>query len=209
METVMKFENNENLQGAIAKLDEIKEWYEPLVKTKIQPKIRVCNVSIEEDKGEAIKTICDKNRWLGTVIEKDDDFKMIAEYKDVRNNNTKHYIIRCTPRIRHEIHKKGDAIFTENSKCNVVDTYHIWQCYKCQGFGHKQSSNGKECEHEQVCSKCAGKHRTDACPSENEVCCVNCQKAGKSDTRHRSSSKNCPKYKEEIERVRKNTDHGY
>ena len=43
---VMKFESNSKLIEAKKKLDESKEeWFEPMVGTKLNPKIRICNVS--------------------------------------------------------------------------------------------------------------------------------------------------------------------
>ncbi|KAG1658849.1 RNA-directed DNA polymerase from mobile element jockey [Nymphon striatum] len=57
------------------------------------------------------------------------------------------------------------------------------RCYKCQKFGHHQTS----CKHEAVCGRCGeANHTDDGC--EKTPCCVNCK--GK----HPSYSRECPNF---------------
>ena len=211
---VLKFEDKSTLLDAKAKLESTKEdWYQPLERAKYQPKIKICNVPRDEEKEEAICNILNKNLWLKNLVKNEEDFKLITELKDYRFNDIKHYIIRCTPEIRKEIRNRRDEMYTENTKCNVKDTYHIWQCYRCQGFGHTQNFKGKSCDKKEACAKCGKEHLTRSCTvaKENE-CCINCKNAGVTndeDLNHRSSSKICPRYLEEISKIRNNTDHGF
>nr|KAG5701446.1 hypothetical protein BaRGS_032778 [Batillaria attramentaria] len=67
------------------------------------------------------------------------------------------------------------------------------RCFKCQRFGHGQAS----CRNDPTCAKCGGKdHDGEDCSSSPH--CVNCKGS------HPSSSKDCPKWKEEctIQRIR-------
>ena len=99
-------------------------------------------------------------------------------------------------------------------KCNIKDKYHVWQCYRCQGFGHKQNDNkGKPCELPKACPKCtSSEHDLKDCTDNAVVCCVNCKNAGISDPealKHRANSFKCPKFKDEITKIINKTDHGY
>nr|KAG5711496.1 hypothetical protein BaRGS_025923 [Batillaria attramentaria] len=67
------------------------------------------------------------------------------------------------------------------------------RCFKCQRFGHGQAS----CRNDPTCAKCGGKDHDDKdCGS--SPACINCKGS------HPSSSKDCPKWKEEctIQRIR-------
>nr|KAG5688746.1 hypothetical protein BaRGS_002070 [Batillaria attramentaria] len=67
------------------------------------------------------------------------------------------------------------------------------RCFKCQRFGHGQAS----CRNDPTCAKCGGKdHDGKDCSSSPH--CMNCKGS------HPSSSKDCPKWKEEctIQRIR-------
>ena len=68
----------------------------------------------------------------------------------------------------------------------------ITQCYKCQGFNHI----AKDCKKEQKCFRCAGAHKSTECPDKDKSSlkpkCSNCNGD------HVASSKECPKYKDQI-----------
>nr|KAG5702023.1 hypothetical protein BaRGS_015758 [Batillaria attramentaria] len=67
------------------------------------------------------------------------------------------------------------------------------RCFKCQRFGHGQAS----CRNDPTCAKCGGKDHDDKDCSSSPAC-INCKGS------HPSSSKDCPKWKEEctIQRIR-------
>ena len=69
----------------------------------------------------------------------------------------------------------------------------VTQCYKCQGFNHI----AKDWKNAQKCLRCAGAHKSIECPDKNKdslkLKCSNCN------GEHVASSKECPKFKEQIE----------
>ena len=190
------------------KLEEAKDEFEKdndLVvneKGKLKPKIKVVYVSNEEE--DIINTIKMKNPWLDSIIQNEDDFKVIKEM-NAKNANFKHYIIKCTPTIRKAIHMRSDKLYTLYSTSNVYDYYMPYQCYKCQEFGH----NATKCNNNQTCAKCSGNHHTKSCTT-TVLRCNNCVRKGHSEVKHRTNdASNCMVYKEEIARARNNTDHGF
>ena len=68
----------------------------------------------------------------------------------------------------------------------------VTQCYKCQGFNHI----AKDCKNAQKYLRCAGAHKSIECPDKNKdslkLKCSNCN------GEHVASSKECPKFKEQI-----------
>ena len=68
----------------------------------------------------------------------------------------------------------------------------VTQCYKCQGFNHI----AKDCKNAQKCLRCAGANKSIECPDKNKdslkLKCSNCN------GEHVASSKECPKFKEQI-----------
>ena len=68
----------------------------------------------------------------------------------------------------------------------------VTQCYKYQGFNHI----AKDCKNAQKCLRCAGAHKSIECPDKNKdslkLKCSNCN------GEHVASSKECPKFKEQI-----------
>ena len=68
----------------------------------------------------------------------------------------------------------------------------VTQCYICQGFNHI----AKDCKNAQKCLRCAGAHKSIECPDKNKdslkLKCSNCN------GEHVASSKECPKFKEQI-----------
>ena len=71
-------------------------------------------------------------------------------------------------------------------------TPQVTQCYKCQGFNHI----AKDCKNAQKCLRCVGAHKSIECPDKNKdslkLKCSNCN------GEHVASSKECPKFKEQI-----------
>ena len=71
-------------------------------------------------------------------------------------------------------------------------TPQVTQCYKCQSFNHI----AKDCKNAQKCVRCAGSHKSSECPDKDKYSlklkCSNC------DGEHVASSKECPKFKDQI-----------
>ena len=102
-------------------------------KGKLKPQIKIINVS--KDEVDVVDNIKWKNPWLENLIQDaDNDFKIIKEM-NAKDNNYKHYVIKCTPQIRKAIYERNDKLCTLHSCCWIYDCYMPYQCYKCQEFG--------------------------------------------------------------------------
>ena len=200
---VVNFANKKNLDEAKKQLEGNKNKHNVTVneKNKLKPKIKIVNVSKEDD--DVINGIILKSPWLEHMIGEEDDFKLIKEI-DARNRNMKHCIIKCSPKIRKAIHDRQDKVSLLYQSCNVYDTYQVHQCYKCQGFNH----SADKCSKGQTCGRCGGNHRLADC-KEKDYKCINCVNHGKSVTNHRTYDLGCPLYQEELSRQKNNTDHGF
>ena len=140
--------------------------------------------------------------WINNYITEEEDFKLVKKL-ETRDEDSRHYIIKCSPEIRKQICIRGDVLHTMYKKNKVFDSYKVYQCFKCQGFNH----SAKNCVKNQACAKCGGDHRLAECTESVEKC-VNCERKGHSDLNHRTNGMKCPIYKEEISRIKNKTDHG-
>ena len=199
---IVKFADKEKLENARKEFEEnIDDINISVVeKEKIKPKIKVCNVDADVD--DVIEDIKERNKWINDYIQEEEDFKLVKEL-NTREENNRHYIIKCTPEIRKQIFIRGEILYKLYKKNKVFDSYNVYQCFKCQGFNH----SAKHCEKNQVCAKCSGNHRLVECNANVEKC-VNCERKGHSDLNHRTNGTKCPVYKEEVSRIKNRTDHG-
>ena len=171
-------------------------------KRNLWPKIKLCNVSLHDE--NVIQSVLKKNDWLNNMISAPDDFKLVTMVK-ARYEEERHCIIRCSPEIRKAIYDKGDLLYTLFGRNKIYSTYSIYQCFRCQEFGH----SAKNCSHDQICAYCGGDHKTREC-RENDAYCTNCAKTRDLDPYHRANDAiKCPIYREEVARIRNRTDHGF
>ena len=113
--------------------------------------------------------------------------------------------MKCSPKIRKAIYDHGDRLYTMYENCYIYDTYQPYQCYKCQEFGH----SAPNCQKNQVCPKCGENHKYKDCRS-TEMKCKNCETRKITNTNHKIFNVNaCTVYKEEIAKIKNNTDHGF
>ena len=189
------------------KLEDAKREFEQIdltvnEKGKRKPMIKVVNVPNDEE--DIISNIKMKNPSIGNLIENEDDLKIIKELK-AKDSKYKHYILKCTPKIRKTIYENENKLYTLYNRCKVYDCYMPYQCYKCQDFGH----SAVNCNNNQVCPKCSGNHRYKDC--DNTVLkCNNCVKKGHSEMNHKTfDAYKCAVYNEEMSKARNNTDHGF
>ena len=203
---ILHFTDKVTMEKAKQEIDKKKEENktETKMKKKMYPKIMISHVSIEEEEKDIIDNILSKNPWLRDLdleMKNEDMFQVVASTKP--KGGTRHYVLKCNPQIRKAIFDNGSYLYTGYGRSKVRDKYRVFQCYKCQEFGH----NADNCKNDQQCAKCGGMHRLKECKS-NTMKCVNCQKAGRPETDHWSNSYKCPSYVEEEAKVRNNTDHG-
>lgn len=85
--------------------------------------------------------------------------------------------------------------------CKVQDHTGMLRCFKCNGFYHF----AKDCNKEETCGICAGKHVTKGCKSDVKKC-INCEekirvyKIKNLNSDHSAFDTDCPCYKREIEK---------
>jgi hypothetical protein len=65
------------------------------------------------------------------------------------------------------------------------------RCHNCQQYGHRRS----QCKRPKVCEKCAGNHGRQECTAQQEKC-------GTCGGEHQASDHQCPKWLEEVKRIR-------
>ena len=200
---LVNFANESRLEAAKDNLDKMKNSMNVTVDKKdmLKPKIQVCDIDVDED--SIIETIKEKNQWICNLIKEEDDFKLLKKKKS-RQENKEHVIIKCSPEIRQAIQQNYDRLYTTYGRCKVYDSYMVYQCYKCQEFGH----SADRCKNAQVCAKCSGNHKTKDC-SEGTSRCKNCIRNGHEDIDHKAFDSRCPVYMEEVTRIKNKTDHGF
>ena len=202
---MVSFADKNRLEVAKNDLDKVKDNIKVTADKKdmLKPKIQICNVDIEENEDCIIETLKEKNQWIDSLINEEDDFKLIKK-KRSRQVNKEHVIIKCSPEIRKAIYHNDDKLYTTYGRCKVFDSYMTYQCFKCQEFGH----SANKCNKPQVCAKCSGDHKTKDC-NDSTPKCKNCMRKGHNDISHKTYDNRCPVYLEEITRVKNKTDHGF
>ena len=190
----------------------------PFVPKKLLPKIKIHNLdSLKFDQNEDMKkTILEKNIELRACLENNEKslFELLFIAKN-QNGTSKYAIVKVTPDVRNLILTTG-KIFIEMSSHRVSDHFHVEQCYKCQGYGHRSAS--KLCplynSNESICLYCAGKHKSKLCPLKkdtNQYNCCNCQNSRSKEIKklaksHTSTSSQCPTLQRELNRVKEIND---
>ena len=120
----------------------------------------------------------------------------------LRSRNFSHFLL------------KTGCLFIDMESHFVNDHFHIVQCFKCQGIGHKSGS--KYCllydKASSICLYCSGDQKSISCKwmtDESKHQCANCknnrfteilQQAG-----HTSNSKHCPLVQKEFNRIKNTT----
>ena len=51
--------------------------------------------------------------WINDYIQEEEDFKLVKEL-NTREENNRHYIIKCTPEIRKQIFIRGEILYRVN-----------------------------------------------------------------------------------------------
>ena len=102
------------------------------------------------------------------------------------------------------------------SSHRVSDHFHVEQCYKFQGYGHRSAS--KLCplynSNESICLYCAGKYKSKSCPVKkdiNQYNCCNCQNGRSKEIKklakgHTSTSSQCPTLQRKLNHLKEITD---
>ena len=201
---VLNFENEVQRDEAIARVGNVDNLSARKTK-KLLPKIMICNVNEMEDKDNLVETIIDKNDYLNAIDDVANKLEVVFEKKAA--GTTKHFILRCHPDVRGLIHNKGDAIKLTWGIYKVRDRYFATMCYHCLKYGHIEG-NCPNKDDDPRCKKCGSEHSTRDCNSTVKRC-INCERAGKTDTNHFANETCCPILMNEIAKIKDRVDHGY
>ena len=121
-------------------------------------------------------------------------------------------VIKVFHCIRDVILKTG-RLFIDMESHFVNDHFHIVQCFKCQGIGHKSGS--KYCplydKASTICLYCSGDHKSIHCKwktDENKYQCANCKNSRFTEIRrqagHTANSMHCPLVQKQLTQIKNN-----
>jgi len=176
---------------------------------KKKPRIIVYDVRKDLTDEEISEEVFSKNmRGHMTKEEFNEEFQVKHKYKDARSEGRlNNLVVECSVRVRNMLRDK-ERIFIEWQSCRVKDYIDVPRCFKCQKHGHV----AKYCTSAKVsCSYCAGEHDHKECQDKNrkdKVCCANCQRDGRPDTKHDAGWKKCPAFQIAAKRYNDKIDYG-
>ena len=122
-------------------------------------------------------------------------------------------------KVSPDIHKKlinNGRVFIDLWSNKVSNHFNPIQCFQCQNFNHTSTSSvctAKDKPNESTCLYCSKNHKSSNCPSKKDKKahkCANCIKSKnpsikKGAVTHCSTSKTCPIYIQEVEKLKLNT----
>ena len=118
-----------------------------------------------------------------------DHFK-IHSIKPLKNNPEKFQVFATVTQILREgITKLNDKLIMGVNSCKVYDRKNTKRCNNCQMFGHFMANCPTP--RDPSCGKCAGKHATNTCESE-ERNCINCRRNKLDHSTHSAFYHKCP-----------------
>jgi hypothetical protein len=180
------------------------------------PTISVSNLLTEYSKSDLEELILQQHKEIKDLVDQGEVLKVLGVRKQ-KNNARYQATIRVGNKIRKFIHNQGNRLFIVKSSCSVYDHFHVKRCNKCQRFGHYEgndSSDTPRCKAtHHTCGHCSGHHDSKICPNMPQLqnmsqrpCCNNCQnnRFSREKSSHNAFSINCPSYKAEQDKMRKN-----
>ena len=207
---LLTFKNEVDRDEALARLSD-KEKLNVNTTTKFNPRIRISwineleNLDVSNDGKIIVDTIINRNYYLENVPNIHSKLKYKAIVK--QNGVPAHIIMECSPDVRKIIHNKGNRLFMAWRSYEIVDSFFVPRCFHCQSLGHlSRNCNEKQTNKAQVCRDCGvSRDENHTCGIK---CCINCKKAGKQNTNHSASDKDCPTLFEKIKFIQSRTDDG-
>lgn len=180
--------------------DKMKE-YTISMTTLRKPKIKIIGCSPNADKMELENAIKEQNSFIN-----ENDEINITYVHTKQNKST--IFAECSPNLFAKIiyNKK---LYIGWERYPVYEDLGISRCFKCQSYNHKS----KNCTSKVACSFCSEEHDLQACPKQAKKC-VNCTVSNKKHqhlnlkTDHEVTSKDCPTYQFQINRLKARTDYG-
>ena len=177
----------------------------------IMPRIKIHNLDphlSQNDKNELRNKILAKNEALKNAT--CDEFSITFIDK-----NQNFAIAKVDPDTHKRLTSNG-RLYIELSSHKITDHFNPIQCFRCQSFNHTSNSplcNSNGNLHESTCLYCSKNHKSSVCPSKiskKDHKCVNCLKSENFSIKngaagHTSTSKKCPIFIKEVERLKSNT----
>jgi len=199
-DVVIRFDQNDDVKAIEHKVQN-EFGYQTRSRSLPLPKLTISHVPkyVAIEKESVAELIMKSNPWLENFVRDGETFEVLFTY-EVRDWRS--IVLKASPKIRSEIIFLGSTLRIENRRCPVKDRFHIQQCGKCLGFGHKSHM----CLKEQLCAHCNGEHRISDCPEKSDnakLLCSNCHKSsddGSWCTNHSAFSKSCPMYLKRMRR---------
>ena len=179
--------------------------------TIIQPRIKIHNLDpslTEYNKGKLQAMITSKNESLKEAT----DHEFEITFIDSKQNFA---IAKVSPDIHKKLINNG-RVYIDLWSNKVSNHFNPIQCFQCQNFNHTSTSSvciAKDKPNESTCLYCSKNHKSSNCPSKKDKKahkCANCIKSKnlsikKGAVTHASTSKTCPIYIQEVEKLKLNT----
>ena len=172
------------------------------------PTIHIVGLNKQFNKEDVESMLKRQNPGIATLFESvetsdDDKFLDVVAVQPLKKSpHLYKAIVRLSNVMRSILAKQGDRAYLGfQSTCKVYDSIYVLRCYKCQDYGH----HSRDCTYTSVCGFCSGGHETRSCSVSNNlerVCCANCVKGHKSNTKHQAGDLSCEVYLEHNKRVR-------
>ena len=206
---VVKFSNVENKTRAETELSsEIKDsnFIKISEPVKILPKMAIVNVPKNLDDEYILETIKNKNQVIADLVKVRDELSIVAKINSPKNSLYKTVIIKVSGNIRKYIISQNSYLYVDLVRCKVFDNIWVRRCYHCQEYGHNANSCHKKEEHA-ICGFCAKEHTSRDCPNRDNIKCINCVRAGKTNVNHYVTDKDCPIMNYHKDLIVNNTDY--
>ncbi|XP_075680679.1 uncharacterized protein LOC142646240 [Dermatophagoides pteronyssinus] len=172
--------------------------------TKKNPRIMVVGISKDIEKEQIPTLIKAQNPKINEFIENNENENMKILFDKEDRVGSKYAIIEASPALWKLILDEN-RLFIGYKSCPVRNRVSVFQCFKCQKFGH----SGNDCKNDTKCVNCAGDHETKNCKSTIHKC-INCDRTNTTkhqdsrrttemlDINHRANNIMCPQYQKEI-----------
>lgn len=193
---------NETMKVKEMVREKLGEDYEVTLPAIKNPRIRITNIDPNIPDNDIISEL-----KLNNEIIRSADMKLITVIpKRIRGTAFNDVVVEVDAEAYKVLLDVG-VLYLPWRECRVFEHIYLKRCFKCCGFSH--TSN--ECQNEQSCSKCAGKHKHSLCRSK-KTCCINCKQTNERlniqlDTNHHAWSRSCEVLQRRLQRMREKIEY--
>ena len=179
--------------------------------TMILPRIKIHNLDPSLTEYNIVRLqdmIASKNEILKDATLNEFEIKFI-------DNKENFAIAKVSPDIHKKLINDG-RVYIDLWSNKVSDHFNPIQCFRCQSFNHTSTSSiciAKDKPNDSTCLYCSKNHKSSQCPSKKDKKahkCANCIRSTNLSIKNRagthcSTSKNCPIFIKEVEKLKLNT----